>query len=99
MTRVSVVIPAHNAAALNQTHPPAEILVIDDGSSDATPDIARAYGPSVTCLSTPNRGVSAARNTGIAESRREFVAFLDADDMWEPTKLERQVQMLDADSE
>jgi glycosyltransferase involved in cell wall biosynthesis len=108
MMRVSVVIPAHNAAStleatiasvLNQTHSPADVFVIDDGSSDATPDIARAYGSSVTCLSTPNRGVSAARNTGIAESRGELMAFLDADDMWEPTKLERQVQMLDADSE
>ena len=105
MKRVGVVIPAYNAAStleatiasvLKQTQPPAEVLVVDDGSDDATPQIARECGPPVVCVSTPNRGVAAARNTGIAQSRGEFVAFLDADDLWEPMKLELQVKMLDA---
>lgn len=103
MTNVSVVIPAYNAAStlkatvasvLNQSHSPAEVVVVDDGSNDATPALAREFGPPVVCVSTPNRGVAAARNTGTAQSQGDLVAFLDADDLWEPTKLERQLEML-----
>jgi glycosyltransferase involved in cell wall biosynthesis len=73
-----------------------EVLVVDDGSSDATASVAEAFGGPVTCLRTANRGVAAARNTGIAEARGEFVAFLDADDLWEPSKLALQLQRVDA---
>ena len=100
---VSVVIPAHNAQAylaecLSSVQAQAgafalETIVVDDGSSDATPDIARRH-PGVTCLSQAQRGPSAARNAGIAAARGEFIAFLDADDLWPPGKLVAQVDVL-----
>ena len=94
-------IPAYNAeryvaqavaSVLAQSLPVAELVVVDDGSSDATAAEAhRAGGAAVRVLSGPNRGVSAARNRGLAEVSGELVCFLDADDRWDPTKLERQV--------
>lgn len=105
MARVSVVIPAFNAEAtlpaavesvLAQTYRDVEVLVVDDGSSDRTSDVAQRFGEPVSCVRTENRGVSEARNTGIAASSAELVALLDADDVWEPTKLERQLEVLDA---
>ena len=98
--RVSAVIPAYNASryieetivsVLKQTLPPVEILVIDDGSTDGTPAIARAFGPPVRAITKQNGGEGSARNRGLDEAAGEFVAFLDADDLWEPTKLEKQV--------
>ena len=100
---ISVVIPAYNAQAYladaiasirAQTSPPEEIIVIDDGSTDATCDIARALG--VTLHIQQNSGVSAARNTGVRLATSPWVAFLDADDLWEPHKLERQWLALQA---
>lgn len=97
---VSVVVPAYQArrwvaeavaSAVGQSHPPLEVLVVDDGSTDGTGDAAAAVGASVRVLRQPNRGVAAARNRGLAEARGDWVAFLDADDAWEPTKLERQL--------
>lgn len=104
--QVSVVIPALNAegfvadairSVLAQTHAPVDIIVIDDGSTDGTASIARQFGVQVRCVSQPNRGLSSARNRGIKESSGEFVAFLDADDMWAPTKLEKQIALLGND--
>jgi glycosyltransferase involved in cell wall biosynthesis len=101
---VSVIIPAYRAAhtigraldsVLSQTRPPAEILVIDDGSPD---DIASAlvpYGARVRLHRQPNGGASSARNRGIDLATGEWVAFLDADDYWEPHKLERQLALLE----
>jgi Glycosyl transferase family 2 len=92
---VSVVIPAHNAArfigeALDsvqaQTVRPTEVIVVDDGSTDGTALIAR--GRAVTVLSRTRGGPSAARNTGIHASSQHWIALLDADDVWEPSKLE-----------
>jgi glycosyltransferase involved in cell wall biosynthesis len=103
---VSVVIPAYNherfvgiavASALRQTRPPLEIVVVDDGSTDATASRVAEFGPDVRLISQPNGGVSSARNTGIAEASGDLIAFLDADDEWCPAKLERQVAAFEAD--
>jgi glycosyltransferase involved in cell wall biosynthesis len=105
MARVSVVIPAYNAertlgatveSVLAQTFRDLEVLVIDDGSQDGTASVAASFGEPVTCITMPNGGVSAARNTGIERSSGELVAFLDADDLWAPGKLQRQIELLDA---
>ncbi|MDO8878569.1 MAG: glycosyltransferase [Pseudolabrys sp.] len=103
--QVSVVIPVFNGEqtivrALNsvfaQTFSSFEIIVVDDASSDRTADIIASYSDRLTIIrSTENRGAGAARNTGIAEARGRWVAFLDADDAWKPTKLERQIDLLE----
>ncbi|HWU70463.1 MAG TPA: glycosyltransferase family A protein [Pseudoxanthomonas sp.] len=103
MPKVSIIIPAYEAAAylaeaiqsaLAQTWPDKEVIVVDDGSSDATAAIAASI-PGVTCLRQANAGVSHARNTGVRHSSGELVAFLDADDVWDPGKLEAQVRLLE----
>lgn len=96
---VSVVVPAHNAAdtlktalgsVLAQTAGPAEIIVADDASNDATAAVARSMpGVAVVSLNS-RRGAAAARNAGIAAASSPWIAFLDADDEWLPQKLERQ---------
>ena len=97
---VSCVIPVRDGArflgeaidsALGQSYRPIEVIVSDDGSRDRTPDIACAYGPSVTYVSGPAAGPPAARNRGLGAARGELVAFLDADDRWRAGKLELQV--------
>lgn len=99
---VSAVIPVHNcerfvAAAiesvLGQTHRPLECIVVNDGSTDGTADVLGAFGARIMCLTTPRRGVGAARNAGAAAARGEYLAFLDADDLWEPAKIERQLEL------
>jgi len=99
----SVVIPAYNAerflertmlSVLRQTYNNLEVIVIDDGSTDKTRVVAEAgaTGDSrVRIISVPNGGVAKARNIGIQEANGEYVAFVDADDLWHPTKIERQV--------
>jgi glycosyltransferase involved in cell wall biosynthesis len=97
---ISVIIPAYNASrtvgatvdsVLAQSFADFELLVIDDGSQDETGDVvAERDDPRVNCVRTENGGVSAARNRGLELARGSYVAFLDADDAWEPTKLERQ---------
>lgn len=103
MPEVSVIVPAYNAehtleatldSILAQTFTDFEVLVVDDGSSDSTARIASDAGPPVTCLSKPNGGVASARNHGLATARGRYIAFLDADDLWEPEKLARQVELL-----
>jgi len=98
MPAVSVVIPAFNSAeylgeaiqsVLNQSVQASEILVVDDGSTDQTRAVAQQYPVSYTYQR--NAGPSAARNTGIAKSTGDFVAFLDADDLWAPHKIELQL--------
>ncbi len=94
-TGVSVVIPAHNYAhylptaidsILAQTCPDLEVIVVDDGSTDSTADIVARYtDPRVRYVWQLNAGLSAARNTGIREARFPYVAFLDADDRWQPS--------------
>jgi glycosyltransferase involved in cell wall biosynthesis len=100
---VSVVIPAYNAgwcveravdSALAQSHAAREVIVVDDGSTDDTAVRLAGYGARIRVLRQANAGLSAARNTGIEAADGEFVAFLDADDWWLPSKLERQVALL-----
>lgn len=101
---VSVVIPAYNAAAcvaravdsvLAQSWTDRELLVVDDGSRDGTVAVLGAYGDRVRVLTQANAGPAAARNLGLRQARGRYVAFLDADDWWLPSKLSRQVELLD----
>ena len=105
---VSVVIPTHNRVELlrralrsvvGQTRPADEIIVVDDGSEDATREVVNAEFASVRYLWQANQGVSAARNRGIAESTSRWIAFLDSDDEWRPAKLERQLTALATEPE
>lgn len=106
---VSVILPVYNGAefvgaalesALSQTYRHVEIIVVDDGSTDGTRAILDLYtvrDARVRVLGQANSGVARARNRGIAEAHGDFIALLDADDLWEPTKIRRQMQrMLEA---
>jgi glycosyltransferase involved in cell wall biosynthesis len=103
-----VVIPAYNARAhigacldsvLAQSGPfSLEVIVVDDGSADDTAGAVRQRA-GVRCISQSNGGPAVARNTGVAAATGEYVAFLDADDRWEPSKLAEQVALLDAHPE
>jgi glycosyltransferase involved in cell wall biosynthesis len=101
---VSVIIPAYNAAlylepaidsVLAQTFRNFDVIVVDDGSTDETPQIAAKFGDSVYCIHQSNQGLSGARNTGIRNSQGEVIALLDADDLWEPHYLETMINMLE----
>lgn len=102
---VSVIIPAYNAepfiretveSVLAQTVPPVEIIVVNDGSTDGTAAVLRDFGTRIQVLTQPNRGPTAARNAGAAAARGHWLAFLDADDLWLPAKLERQLARAEA---
>ena len=105
MPKVSVVIPAYNAmtylaetleSVLRQTFTDFEVLIIDDGSSDQIVQWASGLvDPRVKLMKQENQGVAVARNTGITHAQGEYIAFLDADDLWESTKLEKQVRCLE----
>lgn len=99
---VSVIIPAYKAghtisraveSVLAQTHPATEILIVDDGSPDDITEALVPYGDRVTLLRKENGGAASARNLGIDTASGDLVAFLDADDYWEPAKLERHVAL------
>lgn len=105
-TDVAVVIPTYQyghyvgraiESALGQSRPPAEVIVVDDGSTDDTASVLARYAPHVRLLRQENRGVAGARNAGILASTAPLLAFLDADDVWEPTKLEAQVRRWQAE--
>ena len=116
MTEVSVIIPTYNRekfisecvqSVLAQTLPAREVIIVDDGSTDATYNILRDLG--FNSLSTKktvlryffqqNRGVSSARNLGIKEARSEYIALLDSDDLWLKSKLDRQVSAFQNDTQ
>jgi len=109
MPRVSVIIPAYNAAAylpyaiesvIGQTYTDWEIVLVDDGSTDATGELAASYQHKLQdkfqYVRQNNRGVPAARNAGIRAARGDLIALLDADDVWLPQRLERGVKIMDA---
>lgn len=105
---ISVVIPCYNAGAflaeaidsvLGQTYAPAEVIVVDDGSTDDSAATAAGYGAPVRVIRQANRGESTARNRGMDEARGEWVALLDADDVWEAGKLEAQIEAVRGDSQ
>ncbi len=97
---VSVIIPTYNRdwivkeaieSVLAQDFSDYELIVVDDGSDDRTPEILAAYEDPITVIRQSNRGVSAARNRGIAAATGRLIAFLDSDDLWLPQKLSAQV--------
>ncbi|MCF8112160.1 MAG: glycosyltransferase family 2 protein, partial [Desulfobacteraceae bacterium] len=96
---ISVVIPVYNRGAwiaeavdsvLSQDYEPLELIVVDDGSNDATGEILSSYGSRIRVISQANAGVSAARNRGAAEAAGDWIAFLDSDDYWLSGKLSAQ---------
>jgi glycosyltransferase involved in cell wall biosynthesis len=103
---VSVVIPAYNAArfisdaidsVLSQSFKPAEIIVVDDGSTDGTGSIVEGYRDKVRYIYQANAGPATARNRGVREARGEWIAFLDSDDYWDARHIEMMLQAAEAD--
>src|SRR5437660_2091289 len=103
MPTVSVIIPTYNSAAmvtaavesaLAQTLPPLQVIVVDDGSTDDTRQQLSTYR--VRYLHQPNQGVAAARNLALRQATGDLIAFLDADDIWHPSKLELQIAAIEA---
>lgn len=100
-TQVSVIIPTYNRgwtigeavdSVLAQDYRDFELIVVDDGSADNTSQVLDAYRGTIKVFRQENKGVSAARNRGIAEASGRFIAFLDSDDLWLPQKLSTQVE-------
>ncbi len=96
--KISVVIPTYNRerivtraveSVLGQSLAPAEVLVVDDGSTDGTKEALQQFGSAIRYIGQPNKGVSAARNLGVREAKNAWIAFLDSDDTWVPEHLAR----------
>ena len=98
---ISVIIPTYNRcdllkrainSVIKQTITPKEIIIVDNGSTDQTYQMVSSLFPEINYFIEKKRGVSAARNKGILESKSKWIAFLDSDDSWKPTKLEKQME-------
>jgi glycosyltransferase involved in cell wall biosynthesis len=105
---ISVIIPTYNRcwilkeaidSVLSQEYTNFEVIVVDDGSDDATAALLSSYGDYITNIYQENRGVSTARNVGILMAKGDYIAFLDSDDMWLPDKLSCQVDFFQSHSE
>ena len=105
---VSCVVPVFNGekyiqetlhSILAQTYKHLELIVADDGSTDNTKNLVAEFGSKVKCLSQANQGPAAARNLGLLAAQGEFIAFLDADDLWHKEKLERQIARFEQNAE
>ena len=104
---VSVIVPVYNGARYliealasiqRQRYLPIEVVIVDDGSSDGSFDLAQTF-PGVSCFRQANRGAAAARNAGIREAKGTFLAFLDADDLWTDEKLVKQMAVIHTNSD
>jgi glycosyltransferase involved in cell wall biosynthesis len=104
--RVSVIVPAYNGveylsdaveSVLAQSYRSFEIVIVDDGSTDASPHLIESFGSAVRSFRQENGGTGRARNRGVEAARGELLAFLDQDDVWDHAKLDLQVAALDAD--
>lgn len=106
--KISIVIPAYNAedqifntitSVLSQTYTDYEIIVVNDGSTDNTLNLLEQFGDKINIINQPNGGVSKARNVGIKASKGKYIAFLDSDDLWHPSKLLIQVDMMESNND
>jgi glycosyltransferase involved in cell wall biosynthesis len=104
MARVTAIVPVYNGAAtiaeaidsaLAQSYRDLEVIVVNDGSTDATAEVLRRYDGRIKVIDRQNGGIAAARNTGVAATQGEYLAFLDCDDIWAPAMVERTVAALD----
>jgi glycosyltransferase involved in cell wall biosynthesis len=103
---VSVIIPNHNYgqflnktinSVLEQTHTSIEVIIVDNGSTDNSRDILEGYGKSVKTVFQADLGQAQARNNGLSKAQGSLIALLDADDYWEPTKIEKQIGLFESD--
>jgi glycosyltransferase involved in cell wall biosynthesis len=101
---VSVIIPAYNVenslakcidSVFSQVLQPEEVIVVNDGSTDKTVDVVKAYGQRVVYIEQENQGQGGARNAGLAKAEGQYIAFLDADDFWDPHFLETCIAFLE----